>query len=129
MFYLKDKLIIIKDCAKDVVNTSLQILNIIFYLLISILCGCSTVVIYYYFLNYVILFSGGSISCRTSPKCDTVLAVSLRPFPSTYTHELGYFIFCLLMRHVLPLDVLIDSYTSVLLENYRRTRNPSPGEF
>ncbi|KAL1501074.1 hypothetical protein ABEB36_006472 [Hypothenemus hampei] len=49
--------------------------------------------------------------------------VSFNIFPNTY-YELAYNIFVLMAMYALPLVVVLFSYSSILLEIFRRTRNP-----
>ncbi|CAH0550375.1 unnamed protein product [Brassicogethes aeneus] len=49
--------------------------------------------------------------------------VSFNVFPS-YTHELMYNLFGMVMMYVFPLLVIIYSYASILMEIFRRMRNP-----
>ncbi|XP_072389103.1 adipokinetic hormone/corazonin-related peptide receptor variant I [Diabrotica undecimpunctata] len=49
--------------------------------------------------------------------------VTYNAFPS-FAHELAYVILGMMMMYLLPLVVIIYSYASILLEIFRRTRNP-----
>lgn len=50
--------------------------------------------------------------------------VTYNAFP-TFAHELAYLIMGMMMMYALPLVVIIYSYASILLEIFRRTRNPT----
>ncbi|XP_050295995.1 adipokinetic hormone/corazonin-related peptide receptor variant I [Anthonomus grandis grandis] len=52
-----------------------------------------------------------------------VQCVTYHSFP-TYTHELAYNISGMIILYAFPLAVIIFSYASILLEIFRRTRNP-----
>lgn len=53
--------------------------------------------------------------------------VTYNVFPS-YAHELTYTVFGMVMMYAFPLLVIIYSYASILLEIFRRTRNPGGGK-
>ncbi|CAH1121891.1 unnamed protein product [Ceutorhynchus assimilis] len=52
-----------------------------------------------------------------------VQCVTYHSFP-TYVHELAYSVSGMVMMYAFPLTVIIFSYSSILLEIFRRTRNP-----
>ncbi|XP_030765127.1 gonadotropin-releasing hormone receptor-like [Sitophilus oryzae] len=77
----------------------------------------------------------GAIICSTPqiflfhvevhPKIDWYhQCVTYHSYPS-YAHELAYNIFGMVMMYSFPLTVIIFSYASILLEIFRRTRNPN----
>ncbi|XP_033218326.1 gonadotropin-releasing hormone II receptor [Belonocnema kinseyi] len=51
--------------------------------------------------------------------------ITFNTFPS-FTHELTYSLFGMLMMYWLPLIVIIYSYTSILVEIYKRSRDSNP---
>ncbi|XP_056645385.1 adipokinetic hormone/corazonin-related peptide receptor variant I-like isoform X2 [Diorhabda sublineata] len=53
--------------------------------------------------------------------------VTYNAFP-TFAHELAYLIMGMMMMYALPLVVIIYSYASILLEIFRRTRNPTSAD-
>lgn len=54
--------------------------------------------------------------------------ITLKSFPS-YVHEVSYSAFGMIMMYVLPLVVIIYTYTSILMEIYRRTKETIGGKF